>query len=166
MSDATFFHHDSADLDPEDLLRPEKQFSTPWGDSDHGPCDKCSGSCRCHYRCLSCMEDGPRDTCPACGGRVEFDEICPTCEGTGDITRTKRTGVSVFPTEGGLYRYLVERGAELEDTIVVEVAGPLSSDRDLDAEAGAVLVHPTRIVSWRPVDGTRIDDVRRRTGGG
>lgn len=162
---ATFFHHDDADLDLDDLLRPEKQFSTPWGESDHGPCDKCSGSGRCHYRCLSCIEDGVAESCPACRGRVEFDDLCPTCEGSGEITRTRRAGVSVFPTEAGLYRYLAERGADLQHTIVVEVAGPLSADRDLDADSGAVLVHPTSIVSRHPVDQTRVADVCSRSGG-
>ena len=115
MSEGTFFHHDDADLDPDDLLRPERQFSTPWGDSDDGECDKCSGSGRCHYRCLSCIEKVPSHSCPACGGRVEFEDLCPACEGSGEITRTKRAGVSVFPTAAGLYRYLAEREAELEE---------------------------------------------------
>jgi hypothetical protein len=165
MSEATYFHHDDSDLDPDDLLNPEKQFSTPWGGSDHGPCDKCSGSGRCRHRCLSCLEDGPTEACPACGGRVEFEDVCPTCEGSGEITRTRREGVSVFPTEGGLYRYLADRGVQLEGTIVVEVAGRQSSDRDLDGDSGAILVHPTKIISWRPVDEARVAELRRRSGG-
>lgn len=160
MSPPTYFHHNDAELDLDELLDPAKQFSTPWGDSDHGPCDKCSGAGRCHYRCLSCIEDGRAGTCPGCGGRLEFDDVCPTCEGSGEIRRTRRAGISVFPTEGGLYRYLLERGAELEGTVVVEVTGRLSTDRDLDADSGAVLVHPTEVVSCRPVDQTRIAELR------
>jgi hypothetical protein len=57
---------------------------------------------------------------------------------------------------------LVEQEAELRDTIVIEVAGELSSDRDLDADSGALLVHPSAIVSCRPVDLTRIAAVRER----
>jgi hypothetical protein len=162
MGLATFFHHDDADLDPDDLLRPEEQFSTPWGDSDPGACDKCSGSGRCHYRCLSCIEEGPREGCPSCGGRAEFEGVCPACEGDGEITRTRREGVSVFPTEGGLYRYLVEQGAELDGTVVVEVAGDLSPDRDLDADSGALLAHPQEIVSVREIDEERVAELRSR----
>jgi hypothetical protein len=162
MSEGTFFHHDDADLDPDDLLKPERQFSTPWGDSDHGGCDKCSGAGRCRHRCLSCIEGAPSNSGPACGGRVEFEDLCPACEGSGEITRTKRGGVSVFPTEEGLYCYLVEQEAELEDTIVVEVVGELSSDRDLEADSGALLVHPSAIMSCRPVDLTRIAALRER----
>src|SRR3954468_5450705 len=103
MKKTMFFHHDSADLDPSDLLKPERQFSTPWGDSDHGECDKCCGSGRCHYRCLSCIEGVPSDSCPACDGQVEFEALCPACEGSGEISRTRRAGVSVFPTAAGLY---------------------------------------------------------------
>ena len=91
---------------------------------------------------------------------MEFDDACPACEGSGEIGRTKRSGVSVFPTDEGLYRYLVEQKAELENTIVVEVAGELSSDRDLDADSGALLVHPRKIVSCRPVYQARITEAR------
>jgi len=51
---------------------------------------------------------------PAVIGEGEFDDVCPAREGSGEISRTTRTGVSVFPTEEGLYRYLVEKGAELD----------------------------------------------------
>jgi hypothetical protein len=160
MTKATFFHHDDADLDLDDLLRPEKQFSTPWGDAEHGACDKCSGSGSCHYRCLSCIENGPTESCPACDGRVEFDDVCPVCEGSGEISRTKRAGVSVFPTRAGLYRYLVEKEAELENSIVVELTGELSADRDLDADSGAILVYPREIVSCASVDQALIAEMR------
>jgi hypothetical protein len=95
---------------------------------------------------------------------VEFDDVCPACEGSGEVSRTRRAGVSVFPTEEGLYRYLVEKEAELNESIVVEVAGELSSDRDLDADSGAILVFPQEIASSGPVDQARITDVRGRLG--
>jgi hypothetical protein len=95
---------------------------------------------------------------------VEFDDVCPACEGSGEVSRTTRAGVSVFPTERGLYRYLVEKGADLDDSIVVEVSGTLSSDRDLDADSGAILVHPQAIESWEPVNLARIAEVRGRRG--
>jgi hypothetical protein len=93
---------------------------------------------------------------------VEFEDVCPACEGSGEISRTRRAGVSVFPTEAGLYRYLVENGAELDDSVVIEVTGDLSSDRDLDADSGAILVFPRTIVARRPIDRDRIADVHKR----
>jgi hypothetical protein len=61
-------------------------------------------------------------------------------------------GIAVFPTRGGLYRHLAERDAEPEGKVVVELEGKLSEERDLDADAGALLVHPERIVEIRPLD--------------
>ena len=158
----TFFHRHDGDGDPQELLVPENQFSSPWGGPDHGPCDKCGGRGRCRFRCRSCLEEGARGSCPACGGRVEFEDRCPTCEGSGEITRTKRRGISVFPSRAGLYRYLVENGGDLEDAEIVELDGDLSDDLDLDADYGALLVHPTRIVGRFPIDEERIEELRGR----
>ena len=99
------------------------------------------------YACRSCLEGGVDPACPACRGRVRFEDICPTCDGSGEIDRTARRGVSVFPTLPGLYRYLAEKGLEREDSIIVELEGRLSDDRDLDADCGALLVHPTGVVA-------------------
>ena len=150
--DGTYFHHYEADADPNQLLDPGNWVSTPWGGPDHGPCDKCGRSGRCRFRCFSCLEEGTRSDCPACGGRVEYEDVCPTCEGNGEITRTKRSGVSVFPTLGGLYRYLDERDADLSESVILELQGRLSADRDLDADAGALLIYPTAVISRRPID--------------
>ena len=113
-------------------------------------------------RCRSCLEEGARGSCPTCGGRVEFEDRGPTCEGSGDITRTKRRGISVFPSRAGLYRYLVENGGDLAGAEIVELAGDHSDDVDLDADYGALLVHPTRIVSRFPIDAERIEELRGR----
>ena len=82
----------------------------------------------------------------------------------GEIARTRRHGIAVFPTREGLYRYLVERGAELEGKAVVEIAGRRSEDLDLDADQGALLVFPERIVEARPLDPEIAEAVRRRLG--
>ena len=154
------FRRWDAGEDPEQLLIPENQCSTPWGDRDHGQCDKCAGRGTARYRCLSCLADGTDDSCPACAGRVEFDDVCPACEGSGEISRTTRRGVSAFPTEAGLYRYLGERDVDLDDnTRLLELEGQLSGDRDLDADSGAILVIPTKILGLR-----RIDEARLGTG--
>jgi hypothetical protein len=155
VSGSSFFRRWSAAEDPAELLRPENQWSTPWGGADHGPCEKCGQAGRVRYRCASCLERGADPDCPACGGRVEFVDVCPSCEGDGTIDRTKRRGVSVFPSIDGLYRYMAERDAEPDD-LVVEVEGELSGERDLDADAGALLVLPTRIVRTHEFDAGRL----------
>jgi hypothetical protein len=146
-----FFRRWPVDQDPEQLLDPANQVSTPWGASDHGPCDKCSGAGNVGYRCRSCVELGARDDCPACAGRVEFEDICPACEGNGEIDRTKRDGVSVFPSLEGLRRYLVERDVDLSGCDAVVLDGDLTGDRDLDADTGALLIRPRRVLGICPL---------------
>ena len=87
----------------------------------------------------------------ACGGRVEWVDTCPSCEGDGQVTRIERAGVSSFPTAAGLLRYLRERDVDLSSDVFLEMEGELSEDRDLDADAGAILVFPRRIVTRLPV---------------
>jgi len=145
--------------DPARLLDPAEQLSTPWGEPDHGPCDKCRGSGEAPWRCLSCVA-GCQPDCECCGGRVSFVDRCPACEGTGEISRTRREGVSVFPTELGLYAYFLERDAQLTGKTMVELDGPLSGDVDLDADAGALLVRPERIVEARPIDPALVSRAR------
>jgi hypothetical protein len=146
------FHRHPADEDPSKLLDPSNQVSTPWGDDDgRGPCEKCSGDGHVNHRCLSCIEAGqPDPNCVACGGRVEWLGTCPSCEGTGTITRVTRAGISSFPTVAGLRRYLRERDADLSGDVLVEMEGTLSADRDLDADEGAILVFPRRILRRLP----------------
>jgi hypothetical protein len=148
----TYFRRWAIEEDPAELLVSENQVSTPWGQADHGPCDKCGGEGTTWYRCRSCMERGAQPDCPACEGRVEFVDVCPTCEGDGEITRTTREGVSVFPAIEGLYRYMAEREPDVDQHVIVEVEGELTGDRDLDADAGALLVRPTRVVAVHPLD--------------
>ena len=144
------FHLYSSGEDPAELLRSRHQWSTPWGLPEHGPCDKCGGSGTVSGRCLSCAQ-GPRALCPACGGRRRGPMRCPSCEGQGAITRTRRRGVSAFPTREGLLRYLHERGADLEGRVILELDAALSADTDLDADRGALLVLPKRVVAEHPL---------------
>ena len=69
--------------------------------------------------------------------------------------------MSVFPDEDGLYKYMVDRGADFEDCVVVELEGRESEDEDFDADEGALLVIPTRIVEARPVDEDRLAEAKR-----
>jgi hypothetical protein len=165
-SDMTFFHCCPADADPRSLLDPDNQVTGPWGSPDHGPCDKCRGGGVALYECRSCLETGARAECPACEGRVRFEATCPACLGDGTIDRTRRHGVAVFPTLEGLYRYLAERDAHTEGKVVVELAGRLAEDLDLDADAGALLVHPEEIVEVQSLDQELIGAIRGRLAGG
>ncbi len=149
------------DRDPRALLRPDEQESTPWGEPEHGPCDKCEGAGTVQYRCRSCL-DVAAPECPACAGRTQFVDVCPTCEGDGQIDRTRRDGVSVFPSTDGLYHYIAERGAGADGQELLELEGDLTGDRDLDADAGALLIRPTRVVGVHPFDGARLATVRQR----
>jgi hypothetical protein len=164
LSSRTFFHCLADDADPEQLLDPNRHFTEPWGDSDHGDCDKCGDAGTTLYECRSCLERGAEADCPACHGRVRFEETCPTCEGSGMIDRTRRRGIAVFPSAEGLYRYLVERDGNVEGSLIVALEGRLSDDRDLDADAGALLVHPERILEVRPVDREIVRSIQQRLG--
>jgi DnaJ-class molecular chaperone len=134
------------------LLRPDHQYSTPWGAPDCGPCDKCGGAGITRYACRSCLERGADRDCPACHGSARFTDTCPACEGDGQIDRTTRDGVSVFPSFEGLSRYIAERDAETAGCIVLELEGELTGDVDLDADAGALLIRPTRVVGALPFE--------------
>jgi hypothetical protein len=158
----TYFHSCPAEADPDSLLDPERQFTTPWGTPNHGPCDKCGGEGSVRYECKSCLEDGADADCPACEGRVHFEGVCPACEGGAVIDRTGRRGIAVFPSRAGLYRYLAERDADVGERVMVELEGELSDDGDLDADAGALLLHPTRVVSVRPFDLELFASIRER----
>jgi len=158
----TYFHCCPAGAEPEQLLDPTRQFTEPWGAADHGRCDKCGTSGGTLYECRSCLEAGPRSDCPACQGRVRFRETCPACLGDGQIDHTRRAGIAVFPTREGLYRYLAEKNARVEGRTVVELEGRFSEERDLDADAGALLLFPERIVGASPLDAEAIAAIRAR----
>jgi RecJ-like exonuclease len=161
----TFFHCHPEGEDPGVLLDPDNQVSEPWGEPEHGPCDKCGGKGTTVYECFSCMEAGSSSGCPACQGRVHFEQTCPTCEGSGEIHRTRRRGLAVFPSREGLLRYLAWKDdASVEGKVVVELEGELSEDIDLDADHGALLVFPDRLVSVEPLDPEVVGSIRDRVG--
>jgi hypothetical protein len=161
----TFFHSFGADADPQRLLNPAAQVTEPWGGHDHGACDKCRGEGTTLYECSSCMESGTSADCPACQGRVRFRETCPACLGDGQIDHTVRHGIAAFPTQGGLYRYLAGKPeAQIDGKVMVELEGPISEERDLDADAGALLVCPEQIVSVLPLDRSVVEAIRLRGG--
>jgi hypothetical protein len=145
--------------DPELLLDPRRQRSEPWEGTIYQRCDKCRGSGETLHECESCLE-GPDPQCPSCGGEVRYRGECPACEGSGEIDDSSREGVSVFPDEDGLYRYMLKRDAELSEAILVELEGPQSADEDFDADEGAILIRPTEVVGRRPIDRERLEQLR------
>lgn len=128
----TWYRVHPANEDPQRLLDPGQQKSEPWGGTVYGRCDKCGGDGETEH------DDGARRECPA-------------CEGTGEIDDSERDGVSVFPDIDSLFRYMKKRDADLSDSKIVCVEGEESGDRDFDADEGAVLVRPRRIVDVRPI---------------
>ena len=161
----TFFHCHPEGEDPGVLLDPDDQATEPWGEPEHGPCDKCEGREAAVHECFSCIEAGSDPDCPVCQGRVRFQQTCPTCQGSGEIRRTRRQGIAVFPARAGLYRYLARKNdADLEGKVVVELVGELSDDRDLDADHGALLIFPRELVSVEPLDAELVRSIRDRTG--
>ena len=93
---------------------------------------------------------------------MRFRETCPACLGDGQIDHTRRAGIAVFPAREGLYRYLAERNASVEERVIVELEGRLSEERDIDADAGALLLMPERIVEAVPLDTQLIAAIRQR----
>ena len=154
-----YFRIHSANEDPERLLDPDGQRSEPWEGTIHGRCDKCDGRGRTEFRCESCREEDADPDCPVCAGEVHYIGECPACEGSGEIDDSCRDGVSVFPDEEGLYRYILRRRGTLGGAVLVELEGEPTDDEDFDADEGALLVRPTRIVDAREPDWNRIDEL-------
>jgi hypothetical protein len=137
-----YFRLHPQDDDPTHLLDPDQQVSEPWGGTVWGRCDKCGGS-------------GHTD-------RPGTSSRCPACKGSGQIDDSARDGVSVFPDEDRLYRYMLRRDADLDGALLVELEGDPSPDEDFDADEGALLVHPIRIIDVREPDRQRLANLRDR----
>ncbi len=152
----SYFRLHPGDHDPEELLDPEQQQSEPWSGTIYGRCDKCGGSGETEHECESCKQDHADPQCPSCQGRVRYRAQCPACEGNGEIDDSSRDGISVFPEEDGLYRYMLKRDADIDGSILVELEGEPTEDQDFDADEGAVLVRPTRIVRTGEPDHERL----------
>ena len=156
----TYFRLHPEDDDPGQLLDREKQISKPWGSDEEGkPCDKCGGEGEVMFHCFSCSKQADPG-CESCQGEVDFEGKCPTCKGTGKVVDTTRRGVSVFPDPDGLYRYMLRRDADMEGSLLVELEGDESDDVDFDADEGALLVCPTKIVRTIELDRRRIGELR------
>ena len=162
----TYFRVEPGDRDPKYLLDPGNHESEPWSGTVHGRCDKCGGSGETEHECESCKVSGTDPNCPSCKGELRFMDACPACEGSGEIDDSSREGISVFPDEDGLYRYMIKRDADLNDSCrLVTLEGEQSHDEDFDADEGALLVRPRRIVETGQLDWDRVDELRRELDG-
>jgi len=153
--------------DPSRLLSAEGQWTEPWGNSEDGAnCDKCGGTGRTRYDCWSCVLTGARELCPVCSGAVRWDDECPACRGSGRVSAKARHGVSVFPTVEGLYHYMLAKDADVEECVVVELEADPAGELDFDADQGAMLVIPRRILGCAAVDRELATHVESRSGSG
>lgn len=90
--------------------------------------------------------------CPACGGCG-----CDDCD-HGQIEDV-RHGVSTCGSVEDLITYLRTVGCDLTDTVLVELDGTYAADDDHDKHLGAVLIHPTKILSVIPVSDELADAI-------
>lgn len=159
MATQCYFRIQPPEEDPQRLLDPEGQRSAPWEGTIYGRCDKCGGRGRTDFRCESCRQGNADPDCPVCGGDVRYWSECPACQGSGEVDDSCRDGVSVFPDEEGLYRYMLRRRAKFGGALLVELEGELTNDQDFDADEGALLIKPTRVVDVREPDWDRIEEL-------
>ena len=67
--------------------------------------------------------------------------------------------MSIFPDEEGLYRYMLLRRGKLCRALLVELEGEPTDGEDFDADEGALLIRPMRIVDVREPDWRRIEEL-------
>jgi hypothetical protein len=141
----TFYRIQERGRDPLALLDPESWVSRIWTGYAERECSTCrtTGRVRC-----SCADV---DECESSG--CDGSQSCDDCRGAGYVEDTERRGgVSCCRTYEELMTYFGRRDAALEDTVLVVLEGAESDIEDFDAEEGAVLVRPARIVKVRDFD--------------
>ena len=129
ISTQTYFRIERSDLDHERLLDATHQRSTVWAGWVEIACATCSG-----HGTLYTGDD--------------LDAIdCAVCGGDGHTTISGQSGVSCCRTITDLVAYMVDRHADLDDHVIVEMRGVECAEADVDAADGALLIRPTEIVS-------------------
>ena len=80
-------------------------------------------------------------------------------ENWNNIESYTRSGVSVCDSLENLAAYLAQSGIPFGagEWVIVELDGDISDDTPCDAEYGELLIHPTEIVSVRPLDDDMFD---------
>lgn len=127
----TYYRIQPASRRVEDLLRPGHISCAMVGRLERR-CDECNG-----YG--TDMDD---NTCTACRGKGHVEDV--------------RAGVSVCADIETLAAYFTSRSLNVAGDVLVELEGEESEDEDHDAADGALLIHPTRIVSVTPVEQSAI----------
>ena len=85
-------------------------------------------------------------TCPDCDGP---SADCDFCGGDGEVEY--RRGISVCRDVEDLLEYFARVGSDLSNVVLVERDGPRSVDTPDDEHLGENLIHPTEILSVRPL---------------
>jgi hypothetical protein len=142
----TFVRIQHRDLDPQQLLDSSTWKSSVWEGERFRLCPDCNGAG---------TSENPCDTC--CDGWGQNGEV-------EDI----RYGVSTCYDLDDLVTYFDGRDcdhtdAELDELVLVTVEARMAEDDDHDAQDGATLVWPTRIVSVEPIP-AELRDVLRTQG--
>lgn len=133
--------HDTERCAPADLLLAEHQTSSVWVGAAERRCPGCGGA---GVLLTEVDPDDDDDT---------GVETCDDCDGEGRITIETQDGVSVCRSLRGLIGYLSQRSFYVAPSVLlVALEGEeVDDDQDVDADAGAVLVRPTRIVRVEPL---------------
>ena len=136
----TYWRIESRSLDPERLLDADEQVSTVWVGVVYRGCQHCDGT---GTHLVDCCDD---EDCPCCGGIGTRLDDCGECDGRGEHAIGSQQGVSVCRSRESLIGYLAGRSPSLAGVHLVEMEGEECDEEDIDADEGAVLIRPTRIV--------------------
>lgn len=137
----TYYRIQPANRRVDDLLLPGRVSRAMVGNLDRR-CDDCSGA---GWVILSAQDR--KRTCEVCKGHGRVEDV--------------RAGVSCCRDIETLAAYFNARHLNTRGDVLIELQGDESDDEDHDSEAGAVLVHPTRIVSVTPIEESAIWDLLR-----
>jgi hypothetical protein len=144
--------HDTSRCAPAALLEARHQRSIVWTGGVYRRCETCGGVGAVDGESYE-DEDGDVTCDP---------EPCPArCDG-GQMRIESQAGVSVCRSIESLVQYFRYRAAYLgDDSVLVELEGePVEDDQDVDADEGALLVRPTRIVRVIPLGASEWSEER------
>jgi hypothetical protein len=129
----TFYRIHPADEAPESILGESRWESRVWVGEAYKRCTACNGEGIHWVSADDFSDDMTTEPCAACDGEGQVEDV--------------RRGVSCCRSIDDLRSYFADRGADLTGDQLITLDGELSDDDDYDADDGAVLVLPSRIVS-------------------
>lgn len=134
-----YYRIQDANKNPQDLLNPSNWESTVWTGEVYKKCEACNGAGEIVLR----NEDGK----PKSDGYGDIEtEPCEICNGDREVKDNTRHGISCCESLQQLENYFETRSADLANVVVVAFEGRESDEEDWDADEGAVLVFPSKIV--------------------